>query len=270
MQTRIAKNERATQLTQLVRHWRRRADITTYQGLARTSRRGPGLTQADLAKAMGRSARWLGRLERGESADYSADFLDRCATALRLSPVERHTLYMLATGHPPAVAPVPASDLMATMDDALQRFLGNQGPHPAVVTDVAWNVIGYNAPLLDWFPWAAHQANYMRWTFQAPEAREQLVDWEQRWAGPALAQIRYELANHPGSEALRRLKDDILDGSPSARAIWDRPEVIGDIDGDLRSLRLPCHQGREVTVRVMALRPMRSTTLRMTVLMREA
>jgi transcriptional regulator with XRE-family HTH domain len=234
-----------------------------------SGRRSDGLTQRDVARLTGVSERWYGSLERGKEAGYSADFLDRLSSALRLSRAERHALYLRAVGRPPALAAVPEADAAVELDEVLQQFLDNQAPAPAFVTDLAWNVIGYNGPLLDWFPWAAHQANQMRWVFLRPEAREQLVNWEQDWARPYLGQIRYERAHHPKNEALRRLERDILAGSPAARKMWDRREVVEHAGGDLRRLRVPYHRGREVAVRIVALRPMRSDRLRVIVLMED-
>ncbi|WP_370133981.1 helix-turn-helix domain-containing protein [Streptacidiphilus sp. EB103A] len=254
-------------LPELLRSWRGRADPRTFPGLTVSGRRSNGLTQHDAARLAGVSERWYGSLERGKKAGYSEDFLDRISSALRLSRAERHALYVRAVGHPPALAAVPEADAAAEMDEVLQQFLDKQAPDPAFVTDFAWNVIGYNEPLREWFPWAAHQANHMRWAFLRPEAREQLVNWEQDWARPYLGQIRYERGHDPNNEALRTLERDILAGSPVARRIWDRREMVEHPDGDLRRLRLPYHRGREVAVRIVALRPMRSNRLRVIVLM---
>ncbi|MEV7137192.1 MmyB family transcriptional regulator [Streptomyces tauricus] len=96
---------------------------------------------------------------------------------------------------------------------------------------------------------------------------EQLVNWREDWARPYLGQIRYARVHHPENEALRRLERDILAGSPDAQGMWDRREVYEHVDGSLRRLRLPFHRGRETSVRITALRPMRSDRLRVIVLM---
>ncbi|MEU7179489.1 MULTISPECIES: helix-turn-helix domain-containing protein [Streptomyces] len=256
-------------LPELLRSWRSRTNPRAIPGLTVSGRRSEGLTQRDVARLTGVSERWYGSLERGKEAGYSADFLDRLSSVLGLSRAERHALYLRAVGHSPALAAVPEADAAAEMDEVLQQFLDNQAPNPAFVTDLAWNVIGYNGPLLDWFPWAAYQANQMRWAFLSPEAREQLVNWEQDWARPYLGQIRYERTHHPKSEALRQLERGILAASPAARKMWDRREMVEHADGDLRRLRLPYHRGREVVVRIVALRPMRSDRLRVIVLMKD-
>jgi transcriptional regulator with XRE-family HTH domain len=256
-------------LSELLRSWRRRTDPRAFPGLAVQGRRSIGLSQRDVARLTGVSERWYRSLEGGKEAGYSADFLDRLSSALQLSRAERHALYLRAIGRPPALAAVPEADAAAEMDGVLQQFLANQAPDPAFVTDLAWNVIGYNEPLRDWFPWAVHQANQMRWVFLSPEAREQLVNWEQDWARLYLGQIRYARAHYPENEALRRLERDILGGSPDARRMWGRGEVYEHAEGEghLHRLKLPGRRGREVAVRTVALRPMRSDRLRVIVLM---
>ncbi|MEV5847759.1 helix-turn-helix domain-containing protein [Streptomyces sp. NPDC051985] len=256
-------------LSELLRSWRRRADPRTFSGLPMHGRRGKGLTHSDVARLAGVSARWYGSLEQGREAGYSADFLDRVSAVLRLSRAERQALYLRAVGRPPALAAVPAADAAAEMDATLQHFIDNQAPNPAVVTDLAWNMVGHNKAAELWLPGAVGMGNQMRWTFLSIEAREELVRWEQDWARPYLGQIRYERANHPKSEALQRLEYDILAGSPAARRIWGRREMVDHGDGALRRLKVPYHQGREVAVRTVALRPARSDMLRVTVLMED-
>ncbi|MCY1654313.1 helix-turn-helix domain-containing protein [Streptomyces sp. SL294] len=255
-------------LPELLRAWRRRANPRRIPGLVSTGRRGDGLTQRDVARLTGVSERWYRELERGNEAQYSSDFLDRISSVLGLSPAERRALYLRAVGRPPALAVVPEAGGAAEVDEfLLQRFLDGQTPNPAFATDLAWNVIGYNGPLVDWFPWVTYRANQMKWALLDPEAREQLVNWEDDWARPFLGQIRYERAHHPENKALRQLERDILMESPAAREMWELREMAEHSHGDFRRLRLPYHQGREVAIRIVALRPMRSDHLRVVVLM---
>ncbi|MEU2021803.1 helix-turn-helix domain-containing protein [Streptomyces sp. NPDC016469] len=239
-------------------------------GLVAEGRRGKGLTQRDVARLTGVSERWYGAFERGIEAEYSPAFLDRLSSLFRLSPAERRTLYLNALGRPPAPAGSLEAGAVPEVDEKLlQQFLDNQTPAPAYATDLAWNVIACNDPLLRWFPWVSSQANQMRWVFLDPEAREQLVAWERDWARPFLGQIRYERAHHPNNEALLRLERDILEGSPAAREMWDRREVVDHSHGDLRRLKLPCHQGREVAIRIVTVRPMHSELFCVNVLLQD-
>ncbi|MDI3408927.1 helix-turn-helix domain-containing protein [Streptomyces cavernicola] len=256
----------------LLRSWRRRTNPLKIPGLAVAGRRGEGLTQSDVARLTGVSVRWYGALERSVKADYSADFLDRVSSALRLNPAERRALYLKAVGRPPILAALPEAGEAAEVDEVLlQQFLDTQAPAPAFATDLEWNVIGHNQPMRDWFPWVARRAaNQMRWTLLEPEAREQLVAWEKDWARPFLGRIRYERTRHPKNQALLQLERDVVAGSSLAREMWDRCEVVEHSHGALRRLKLPYHQGREVAVRLVALRSMRSELLRVVVLLEVA
>jgi transcriptional regulator with XRE-family HTH domain len=250
-------------LSELLRVWRRRPRLRA-SGSAAVYGRTPGLSQQEVAQLSGVSERWYRSLERGRPANFSADFLDGLAAALQLSPAERHVLYLKATGRPPAL---PETDAEGAMDDLLQHFLDSQAPNPAYASDVAWNIVGTNDPLVDWFPWAPHGANLMRWALLRPEARQQLVNWRDDWARPYLGQIRYARARHPKHTALRELERDILAGSREVRELWALGEVHEHGDGPVRRLRLPFHGGTEVSVSVVTMVPMRFRALRVVVLM---
>ncbi|WP_242442182.1 helix-turn-helix domain-containing protein [Streptomyces sp. CB02460] len=246
----------------LMRYWRARRNPRDIPALPQTVRRATGLTQQDVAYLAGVSVRWYRQLENGVAADYSADLLDRVATALDLSPAERATLYLRAVGRPPTpYSPLQEDTAECWDQDLLQLFVDNQEPMPSYATDLSWNVVAHNLTLRRWFPWAAHGANLMRWVFLEPEARQHLVNWESDWARPFLGQLRYERAHHPANAALAQLERAILAGSQDARELWHRREVVEHSHGAVRRLRLPYHQGQEVTVRMVTVRPLRTVAL---------
>lgn len=254
-------------LSDLLRAWRRRVDPRAFSGLALQGRRGEGLSQADVSRLTDVSARWYRSLERGKEANFSPDFLDRLSTVLRLSRAERHALYLKVLGRPPAPPSPPEPGAAGEMNGLLQQFIDKQSLNPAYVSDLAWNILGSNEALRQWFPWTVHQANLMRWAFLRPEAKEQLVNWREDWARIYLGQIRYARIQYPQNESLRQLESDVLDGSPEAREMWGRREVYDHADGDLRGVRVPQRGGEQVAVRIVALAPMRSPRLRVIVLM---
>ncbi|WUH94365.1 helix-turn-helix transcriptional regulator [Streptomyces sp. NBC_00433] len=260
-------------LSRLLPAWRRRAEPFGPPVLYETpgaapERVGAGLSRADVARLTGVTEEWYVSLERGEAYRCTEDFLDRLSTALRLSPAERGTLYERAVGRPPGSAAIPQAEAAVQMDDVLQRFVDNQW-HPACVMDAAWNAVGHNQPMRDWFPWTAHQGNMLRWALLGRDAREQLVDWREDWARSYVAQLRFARAHDRRSRALRTLEREVLANTPGARELWHRKESRESGDGGLRRLRLPFHQGREVAVRIVELRPLRGDRLRVLVLMED-
>lgn len=252
-------------LSDLLRSWRGRSDPRAFPGLARPGRRSVGLSQRDVARLTGVSDRWYRSLERGREAKYSPDFLDRLSSVLHLSSAERHALYLKALGRPPALAQLAFGELD---DELLQQFLDSQSPNPAYASDLSWNMVGANEPFHNWFPWSADSANLVRYTFFHPEARDRLVNWREEWARKLIGQVRFARIQYPENEALFVLEREILEGSADARELWGRREVYEHDHGDLRKLKLPVHHNREVTVRIVALTPMRSPWLRVVVLMR--
>lgn len=260
--------EHADSLGSLLRYWRRRLDPHRIPGLVREGRRGSGLSQKEVARLTGVTDRWYRELELGRQANFSPEFLDRLALTLRLSDAERRVLHMRATGRAPLPVRAADAEALRALDGPMQQFLDGQLPNPAYLSDEAWNIFGHNQPQADWFPWIPYEPNLMRWAFLYPEAREQLVNWRDDWAGPFLAQVRYACLHSPASEALQQLKQDILAGNPEAREIWERNQVIEHPDGHRRRLRLPYHGDQEIAIHIMALAPLRSVNVRFIVLMK--
>lgn len=252
---------RDDELASMVERWRRRMDPNAIPGLHRgPSRRNRELAKSEVARLTGVSDKWYSKLENGEPAQFSDQFLDSLAFTLQLTDAERLALYHKATGRSPA-SRGPEPDAMAAMDADMQRLLDRMLPDPAYISDLAWNVVAHNNPSREMYPWV-YQPNIMRWAFLIPSARVQLVDWKESWAVPFLAQIRTAAAQHPDNQPLKSLVKDILEGCPEAQELWDRHDFYEHPDGDIRRMRLPHGGANEVPVRIMALAPLRNRQLR--------
>ncbi|WP_369016035.1 helix-turn-helix domain-containing protein [Streptomyces sp. B1866] len=227
------------------------------------------MSQAEVARMAGFSDRWYWQMENGRHANYSTESLDGLAHALRLTPAERLTLYLLAIGRPPDPHEEPESDAESAAAPAFQSMLDAQLPHPAYLADRAWNILRCNQPMGEWFPWIADQPNIMRWGFLNPEARRQLVNWQEDWARSFLARMRIAAARYPTYEPLQHLLDDVLAVNEEAREMWEQGEAVEHPDGSIRRLCLPFHGHQEVAVRILGLVPMRNPRLHLIVLMRE-
>jgi transcriptional regulator with XRE-family HTH domain len=252
------------ELSRLVRSWRERIDPASIPGLVRDGRRKSLVSQEDMARLIEVSSVWYGRLERGEQAGYSDDFLNRTAMALRLNDDERMLLYLYAVGHEPAPHGTRST---VVLTEPLKRVVHSQ-PWPAYISDESWDVVDYNRHMLDWFPWVGSglENNVMRWVFTYPDAREQLYNWENDWAPLMLAQMRVANARQPDNMRLAQLIREILQDE-YARRLWEKESMVYvHPDGDRRKLHLPYHH-EVIDIELVALAPLRAANVRLMMLL---
>ncbi|WP_030407278.1 helix-turn-helix transcriptional regulator [Streptomyces albus] len=221
----------------------RREQITPDQvGLPHTGRRRtPGLRREELALLAGISATWYTYLEQGRDIRVSEQVLGSLASVLRLGRHERDHLFRLA-GHAPAAQPVDDEPLAAQIA-AVPRLLQ---PQPAYLIADNYDVLSRNQAAGELFPdldgTADRPANFLRWTFLEPVAREIVVDWEVEARG-LLARLRTLAGRRPGDPRFTRLIDELHADSPQVRAWWPRYDVQAQQSGRKR-LRPP---GRGIT-----------------------
>ncbi|MEV4507152.1 MmyB family transcriptional regulator [Streptomyces klenkii] len=236
-------------VSRLLRAWRERVDRRRIPELRRWGHRsGTRVSQADVARLTGVSEGWYRALETGAPREFSDAFLLRVAGALRLSETETLTLFLGVSGRRPPVS--GTHDGLPTADPATVALLEHQAPHPAYLSDAAWNLLAANAPMAEWFPFAlGPRPNLMRWALTSAEAREQILDWEDTCARIYLPMLR--LAGHraPKNAEIRALIDEILDTNGTCRRIWAEQHAVVEHPGGHRlRLRLPCHGGKEARV----------------------
>ncbi|MFI6865006.1 helix-turn-helix transcriptional regulator [Streptomyces sp. NPDC050421] len=216
----------------------RRARITPDQvGLPHTGRRRtPGLRREEVALLAGMSATWYTYLEQGRDVRASEQVLDALASALRLDRPERAHLFRLAGHTPEAEAGEP--EALAAEVAAVPLLLQ---PHPAYIIGGNYDVLSYNQAADDLFPRltaaADRPANFARWVFLEPVARDVLVDWELEARG-LLARLRTLAGRHPADVRFTRHIDELSAGSPEVRAWWPQYDVQVRRGGRKR-LRLP-------------------------------
>ncbi|MFK8843823.1 helix-turn-helix transcriptional regulator [Streptomyces sp. Ac-502] len=203
----------------------RRERITPDQvGLPHTGRRRtPGLRREELALLAGMSATWYTYLEQGRDIRVSDQVLAALASTLRLDRHERDHLFRLA-GHAPeprAAEPEPLAAEVAAVPLLLQ-------PQPAYIIGSNYDVLSCNQAADELFPKlnavVDRPANFVRWTFLDPVARDVMVDWEPEARG-LLARLRTLAGRHPGDPRFTELIDELNTASPQARAWWAQYDV---------------------------------------------
>lgn len=188
------------------------------------NRRGRGLQQTDVAAALNVSPRWYNGFENGTVAA-SEEMLDRIAHIMRLTPAERVHLYLLATGRDPAPGSVEPPD---AADAVLTRLVHQMGDLaiPALVTDIAWNVLAWNRALTTWFPDLGTRPSYGRnvvlWAF-SPEI-ENIVEDIGSFREAHIGWVHLALAGRPEDPRLAHLANR-LQRIPAARGIWNTQQI---------------------------------------------
>ncbi|MFJ4689256.1 helix-turn-helix domain-containing protein [Streptomyces sp. NPDC088789] len=245
-------------ISRILRQARARRDTSDIPGFTAAfgSRSAPGLTQEEAAKLAGVSRRWYSALESGRRGAYSDHFLQAVRRTLGLSREEWQIVYRLARGHDPAEA--PASPLTVLLPDAIRELVERSDNCPAYISDHRWDVLVHNARMGEIFPWMGYGLNVMEWALTWPEARTQLIGWEQEWALPMIAQLRLHAEQYPDDGRLREVIGTVR-ADPTARRLWDSPDlpsVTHPSSDRPRRLYLPQQGGREFNVRLVALIPM--------------
>jgi transcriptional regulator with XRE-family HTH domain len=249
-------------ISRLLRAWRARVDAREVPELRWVlPRPGRRLSQAHVARLTGVSEGWYRALEAGRRRDFSESFLLRVAQALRLSEAETLTLFLAVSGRRP---PGELTQNERELPQGVKALLAKQVCYPAYLSDSAWNVVAANSLMREWFPWVERpQANLMRWTLLSPEARVQMLDWEESCARAYLAMLRVATHHDPGNAQLRALVADILAADADCRRIWaEESDVVEHRDGHVFRLRLPFHGMREVCVTSHVLLPIQRPDLR--------
>ena len=185
-------------------------------------RRVPGLRREEVAVLAGVSTDWYTRLEKGHITGVSEDVLEAVARALQLDEAERTYLFDLArAATKPARTPQRRS--RAPIQPRVQWMLDSMTASAAFVGNgrldiVAANSLGraLHAPMFDD---PRRPANFARFQFLDPRARDYYVDWE-RAATITVALLRAEAGRHPHDTQLRELVGELSTVSEEFRTHW--------------------------------------------------
>ncbi len=183
------------------------------------------MSQLALATEAGISTRHLSFLETGR-AQPSREMVQLLTGMLDVPLGERNTL-LVAAGYAPAYGdrPLGAPDLQPVRR-ALEYILRQQEPFPALVLDGEWNVVMSNDAarrVFELFKSAAHTPNVMRKVFDPDGIRPFIVNWS--CMGGGLMQGLHREVGAPGSDALMRLRDELL-AFPGVPKRWRTPDAL--------------------------------------------
>ena len=204
----MAMVARAPHAGQLLREWRARRNLSQFQ----------------LASNSAVSARHLSFIETGRSRP-SREMVLHLAERLEIPLRERNRL-LLAAGFAPVFRERSLdSDEMASVREALNRFLAAHEPYPALVLDRHWNLVLANAavaPLLEGIAVELLEppANALRATLHPEGMAPRILNFDE-WSAHLVHRLRREIAV-AGDEELEALLAEVLD-YPNVRS--DPPAV---------------------------------------------
>lgn len=218
-------------LFDFLRMARARVDPAELGLVAPPRRRIHGLVQNDVADLLRVSRRWYNGFECGSMTATPA-VLDTLAGLLRLTPAERVHLYLLATRRDPAPATVQPPDGANAVLTRLVHQMGDLAI-PALVTDIAWNVLAWSRALTTWFPDPAsfprETRNLVLWAF-SDDIKRYVRDTD-CFRRTYLGWVHLAHAGRPDDPRLAHLVDR-LQAIPAARDLW-RKQHIADFTNSI-------------------------------------
>nr|WP_169815408.1 helix-turn-helix transcriptional regulator [Nocardia yamanashiensis] len=198
----------------------------SFGDLLRRLRDARGISREKLAMAMGVSASYVTRLERGGRNRPTAEVVQVLIRELHaIEPVSdehRRHLYELAELPLPNLPTV--AELRAGITGDMLRLLRAAEPSPAMYFDCRYNVLAYNDSYAAVTPGIGEIGNVLHWYFAAPEARTALPEWDYE-AANLVAGFRAMIAITGNPEIHRELLAE-MSVYPEFRAHWDTGMVF--------------------------------------------
>jgi transcriptional regulator with XRE-family HTH domain len=207
-------------------------------GFAAARRRTPGLRREEVAQRANISPTWYTWLEQGRGGAPSSDVLDRIASALMLTDVEREHVFLLGLGHAPEMRYRKDKDVTPR----LQRVLDALEPTPALIRSALWDVVAWNrgvaVMLTDYGALPPERRNILRMLFLDPAARAVQYDWESV-ASHVLGAFRIDAARAGASDEVKAFVDELCLQSPDFKRMWRENDVRGPAGDGVKRIRHP-------------------------------
>lgn len=218
-------------LGDFLRALRLRLEPTAF-GFVAGRRRTSGLRREEVAQLACISPTWYTWLEQGRGGAPSREVLNRIASGLRLTSLEREHLFILAFGHPPDAKFTISADITPRLQRVLDTLT-----IPAIVKTVTWDVIAWNHPaacvLTDYGQLPREERNVLRRMFTDPDVRRAQSDW-QAMARLVVNAFRADVARAGQSAEIDSLVTELSQRSPEFDAWWRSNDVTSHGEGAKR------------------------------------
>lgn len=192
-------------------------------------RRVEGLKREEVAALAGVSIDWYVRIEQGQNVNPSTDVLLSLSRVLRLNNEEKRYLFNLSDKK------LPVEDIAAvTISDTLQKFLDNQNPNIAYVTDNKLTVIGWNEAALkvygNYEEMDEKQRNSVWRAFNDNYIKELLDDWEGH-SKLRVEQLRANYNYYKNDNKINEIIDELNEKDALFNKWWNNQGIMGAPEG---------------------------------------
>lgn len=258
-----SNDQRRQELADFLRSVRERCAPGAFGFPEGQRRRTAGLRREEVAQLARISPTWYTWMEQARELSMSPDVLDRLATALRMERSQRAYLFELAAKRDPRAAEGSRDSAPEILHMLVDGFAG-----PAYVLGRNWDILVWNAAAQTLFSsWLGTDPapNLLRYVFLHSDARQRVVDWENR-ARRLVAEFRADCSTRLNEPELQRLLAELQGNSPEFSRWWKLHDVQ-ERQGGLREFQ-HAEQGR-LAYRQLTLRPVDQEHLQLVVLLPE-
>lgn len=192
-------------------------------------RRVEGLKREEIAALAGVSIDWYVRIEQGQNVNPSIEVLLALSKVLHLNDEEKRYLFNLSDKKLPLEEPAPLA-ISAT----LQKFLDNQNPNIAYVTDSRLTIIAWNTAALKVYGNYAEMNEKARnsvWrTFNDEYMKNLLDDWEGH-SKLRVEQLRANYSYYENDPAINMIIEELSAKNALFNTWWNNQGIMGTPEG---------------------------------------
>jgi transcriptional regulator with XRE-family HTH domain len=193
------------------------------------NRRVKGLKREEVADLAGVSIDWYVRIEQGQNVNPSIDVLLSLSRVLQLNNEEKRYLFNLSEKK------MPVEDLTTiTISDTLQKFLDNQNPNIAYVTDSKFTIIGWNKAALkvygNYEEMNEKERNSVWRTFNDDYLKKLLDNWEGH-SKLRVEQLRANYSYYENDKKINAIINELNEKDSLFNKWWNNQGIMGTPEG---------------------------------------
>ncbi|GFZ32226.1 transcriptional regulator [Clostridium zeae] len=192
-------------------------------------RRVEGLKREEVADLAGVSIDWYVRIEQGQDVNPSVDVLLALSKVLQLNTEEKRYLFNLSEKK------MPIEEYTSiNISDTLQKFLDNQNPNIAYVTDSKLTIIGWNKAALkvygNYEEMSEKERNSVWRSFNDDSMKKLLDNWEGH-SKLRVEQLRANYSYYENDSKINEIINELDAKNPLFNEWWSNQGIMGTPEG---------------------------------------